>query len=215
MWLKELRELIYPSVSICLVCNGKEIYPGLPGCEECLMSLGLRFRKLNTSYPAYALAPYSGRLKELLNQVKYHNNYQLALTFGEIMGLAAKEEPDLKKIDFLLPVPLYHQRQKQRGFNQALALAQGIAQVWYRPIFHGFYRVKDTVPLSNLTPKERRENLKDAFIIKDFSMLKAKHFLIIDDIFTTGITFKTIATFIKQYHGNPAGLFMTQSSMDF
>lgn len=211
MWIKEFSNLLYPPVSLCPICQVRSKSRDLPGCLDCLLSLGLTYRPLKTGFPAYALATYDGRIKELLNQIKYQNDYQLAVTFGQLMGLAVRELAIMQKVDYLLPVPLHFSRQRKRGFNQALAFAEGIVKVWRRPIFNKVFRVKDTLPQSGLSPSERRRNLNNAFVISKAEHARAKHLLVIDDIFTTGITFSSLANLICKYQGHPMGLFLAQS----
>ena len=51
-------------------------------------------------------------------------------------------------------------------------------------------RKKDTPPLRGLTPAEREAKLADAFAVADgkTSKIAGKRVLLIDDIYTTGIT---------------------------
>ncbi len=65
--------------------------------------------------------------------------------------------------DLIVPVPLHPKRLKQRGFNQALLLARAFPEV---PLGReAVVRVRHTVPQVELKPKERRDNVKDAFAV--------------------------------------------------
>ena len=78
MWIKEFSNLLYP-LCLCPICQVRS------KSRICLVVrlfivLGLTYRPLKTGFPAYALATYDGRIKELLNQIEYQNDYQLAVT---------------------------------------------------------------------------------------------------------------------------------------
>lgn len=211
MWLKALVELIFPAPVVCHLCQLKIVDEGLPACKHCLDSLNLSFQQLKLlKYQGFTLSVYRGRIKQILNEVKYHNNYGAAVIMGEILGLAAKEQTCLQCIDYLAPVPLHINRIKQRGFNQTEAFAKGMKHVWRRPVIE-VIRQKNTVPQSDLTAKERVKNMKNAFLISNPEKIKGKHILIIDDIFTTGATFNALADLMSYYQASPIGLFLTQS----
>ena len=63
---------------------------------------------------------------------------------------------------------------------------------------HIIKRIKNTKPQYKLTKKEREENLKDAFeLVAGFEMFKDKNILILDDIFTTGVTLREMVKLFK------------------
>ena len=68
----------------------------------------------------------------------------------------------VRAADLIAPVPLHPQRLKQRGFNQALLLAQAFPEA--RLERELLTRVQDTKPQTTCrNPKERRDNVKGAF----------------------------------------------------
>jgi len=97
------------------------------------------------------------------------------------VGMALVAEAEV-----LLPVPLFSKRLKERGFNQALELARGFPEKTVD--FESLIRFKNTRPQVELTGKERRENVKDAFKVTRPAELKSKNILLIDDLYTTGST---------------------------
>jgi len=91
--------------------------------------------------------------------------------------------------DIILPVPLYKQKEKERGFNQATLLCQYISKEMNIPFnIHTLIRVKNTKVMHSLTKKERQENVADAFKVVDNGVIMEKDIVLIDDIFTTGAT---------------------------
>jgi hypothetical protein len=54
-------------------------------------------------------------------------------------------------------------------------------------------RLRETGSQAGLTPRQRRLNVRGAFSVNDPSEVKARHILLIDDIFTTGATARSAA----------------------
>ena len=60
------------------------------------------------------------------------------------------------------------------------------------------YKIKDTVPQSSLNKKQREENAKGVYSMKNNSKIYNKKILIIDDIYTTGNTVNECAKVLIQ-----------------
>ena len=57
-------------------------------------------------------------------------------------------------------------------------------------------RVKNTAPQKQMDAHRRRQNLKNAFFLRE-SVVELKCVVIIDDIYTTGSTMDALATLLK------------------
>jgi ComF family protein len=102
----------------------------------------------------------------------------------------------MEAADLVVPVPLHPQRLKQRGFNQALLLAQAFPEVHLERQL--ITRVRHTPPQTGLNPKERRDNVKGAFAVPRPHLAQGKNVLLIDDVFTTGATVRECARVLRQ-----------------
>jgi ComF family protein len=98
--------------------------------------------------------------------------------------------------DLIIPVPLHPRRLRQRGFNQALLLAQAFPGV---PLGREtLVRVRHTVPQVDLKPKERRDNVKGAFAVPEAAQVQGANVLLIDDLYTTGSTVRECAKVLRR-----------------
>ena len=95
--------------------------------------------------------------------------------------------------DLLIPVPVSADRLEKRGYNQAFILAREISRLTGIPVREDILRrVTDTLPMKNMAPAERQNNLKRAFQAfgNDVSL---NSIMLIDDIYTTGATIDACA----------------------
>jgi len=92
-------------------------------------------------------------------------------------------------VDIIIPVPLFPEKQKKRGFNQASVLAKELARQKDIELIEGqLIKVKRTLPQTSLEASDRRKNLKGAFEVVHDQRIKGKTVLLVDDVYTTGST---------------------------
>lgn len=128
----------------------------------------------------------------LVYNIKYHDAPELARLMGRMM--AEEYDSFFDGITCLLPVPLTRQRQRQRGYNQSVEIAKGIADVTHLPIERqALRRVSFQGSQTQKGKWERNENVEGAFELLDGSRVEGQHVLIIDDVMTTGATITACA----------------------
>jgi ComF family protein len=95
-----------------------------------------------------------------------------------------------------LPIPLHRLKERERGYNQALCLCQGIARATGirlgPPLLR---RDKYTVSQIQLSLEERKANVGDAFKVQPqhAEHVKEKTIVLVDDVITTGSTINACA----------------------
>ncbi len=147
-----------------------------------------------------AVGIYSGALKEHIQELKYHYNRQLGVTLGQMMGFVAERRRWIPPGAYLLAVPLHVDRLRQRGYNQAELLLQGMKGFVGAPILgpDTVIRKAATGASSNLGPRERRANLRGVFQVPRPGQIANKVLCVIDDIYTTGATLDELAHTLLQ-----------------
>ena len=103
-------------------------------------------------------------------------------------------------------MPLFPAKERQRGFNQAVLLADVALRElkrsrpeWKLRAAHGVIRrVKDTQSQFELTPRGRRKNLQGAFAVSETADLAGREVLLVDDIYTTGATARACAAVLRR-----------------
>jgi ComF family protein len=98
----------------------------------------------------------------------------------------------------LVPVPLYHRRHRERGFNQAKELAEGLAAKRKLQVLDCLYRYRETPSQTGLKRNARWDNMNGAFLLKPRFDVRGRNLLLIDDVFTTGATTNACARALAQ-----------------
>lgn len=144
-----------------------------------------------------ALWRNEGIVSECIYRFKFENQRNYGDMIGYLMVEALKEWIIKMNPQVLIPVPLYKTRRRERGYNQALLLANRIGSLLNIPVREYVLRIKKTTAQKHLGKIERRRNINKAFRVVD-GMPKVKRVLIVDDIFTSGSTINELAKILKQ-----------------
>lgn len=147
---------------------------------------------------ALALFSYNDPLvREALHALKYSGEKSVAALFGALIADHLKEELSghmllSEKMPLLVPVPVTFGRHIERSYNQTELIAREVAArlpehvehapgVLARTAFHGSQALAPT-------RRERSENVRGVFSVKDQNTVRGRDVILLDDIITTGAT---------------------------
>jgi len=194
---------------LCPACQAKIPYNHPPFCARCSRHLK-NFSKeglcpdCQKRIPDFDLAwgftLYDPPLPQLIQDFKFRNKTALRKTFSTIsQTFLARYRLRLRGYDGLIPMPLTPVRLRERGYNQALLLAESLSQVTGIPCLTDILsREKNAPQQSTLGEKERWTNVKGAFKINSRSSVKDKEYIVVDDLLTTGATASEVAKTLKK-----------------
>jgi ComF family protein len=117
---------------------------------------------------------------------------------------------NMKRTDYLLAVPLHKVKQRQRQFNQAHLLAEGLARTFSKPLMDSLLiKARSTPAQVSLSQRERLKNILGTFKVnlKPLPILKGKTILLIDDVFTTGATANECARLLREAGAKQVDIF--------
>lgn len=133
-------------------------------------------------------------LQTLIHQFKYKSNKGLGVYLGKQMAYSLKNSARFSSIDIIAPLPLFADKEKKRGYNQAALLCEGMASVLNIPVLpNAITRVRYTETQTHKTRMERWQNVEAVFVVKLQEQLTGKNILLVDDVITTGATMEACA----------------------
>jgi ComF family protein len=191
-------------------------------CGEALDLDGLRFTRqlegedvlchlCRMTPPAFECAAawgvYTDGMREAIQLLKYERVEAVARPLGELLarviqGMATK---GMGRELVVIAVPLSGNKQRQRGYNQSVLLAQAAVKFlkrregWRLEQAHtAMIRVRKTESQFGLSPHARRRNLRGAFVVRDPAAVSGREVLLLDDIYTTGATARECSRMLRQ-----------------
>ena len=141
-------------------------------------------------------------IQHLLHQLKYKGHKEAGYFLGRMMGHALQSAARFDGIDTLVPLPLFAEREKKRGYNQSAVLCTGIADILQLPVeAHAVHRLSATETQTHKTRIERWGNMKSKFELVNPAAIAGKHVLLVDDVITTGATLEACGHALLQTEG--------------
>ena len=218
--LDTLLELFYPSncvgcgqpqdVGVLLCEQCKETSPRVqaPFCRRCSRPFeGIIVGEFSCPNcedrpPAFdcVVSTYQakGVLRELIHRFKYGRQFYLRRVLTDFLVEAMQDvRIQGNPADYLVPVPLHPTRFRERGFNQADALAETLSQRTQLPILRCLERRRYTNTQTRYDRQERMQNLRNAFSLRKNSDVREKHLVLLDDVLTTGSTLHECALVLR------------------
>jgi ComF family protein len=138
-------------------------------------------------------------IRDVLHRLKYNREMWLARVLAKIQH-EGFDDPRLAGIGFdaLVPVPLHPRRQRERQFNQAAILAEHLSRSSKIPVREFLRRSRYTGTQTRLDRKARRQNLRDAFLLRQDADVTDLDLLLVDDVLTTGSTLDACAAILLE-----------------
>lgn len=216
IWCGSLSDFLFPRYCTC--CAGRLALGEEFICSNCLTLMPFthhksfidnpmaeRFRGLvpvqkATSYFLYVKSsPYA----QILFDLKYRNRPEIGFFMGRNMARSLIRTDFFNDIDIIIPVPLSRQKERQRGYNQSLWIARGIADITGIPIDEkSVLRIISNPSQTTLSHTERLTNVANIFRLEHPDKMAGRHILLVDDVITTGATLLSCAEAITRQQDN-------------
>jgi len=144
-----------------------------------------------------AVGSYRGGMKKFIQVLKYQKKLAMLPAIHTLLDKALPKK-DFAGIDYVIPVPLHSKKLQDRGFNQAEKIFHPWANACQLIWLDALIRCRDTKPQYKMTVAERRSNMRGAFSLREDLKVREKKVLLVDDIFTTGVTMQECAMVLKK-----------------
>lgn len=201
---KYILEMIYPDS--CVFCRGpvERDSPEEHICKECLANVSprkfdesLKSPEGGERFAVRGLGVYDYEdIRESIFRFKYDGFTGYGRIFGEMMAGFVKGN-GLRAIlgaDLIVPVPMWKEKERKRGFNQAALMAESFSELTGIPYCDSaIERIRETAPQMSLSGRDRSANISSAFKVTGKISVAGKRVLLLDDIYTTGSTVRECA----------------------
>ena len=194
--------LLFPN--LCNAC-GLSLYPTEKViCTHCLYDLPYTDFHLHSdnlvAKQLWARLPFEAamamlyfkkgtKVQQLIHNLKYNGKTEVGHHLGNLLGEKLALSANYKAIDYIIPVPLHPKKERTRGYNQSVCIADGIAEVLAVPVHKTLLvRKKITETQTRKSRFIRYENMLSVFELLEPKQLINKHVLLVDDVITTGAT---------------------------
>jgi ComF family protein len=143
-----------------------------------------------------------GMVQELIHNLKYKGHEEIGTALGNWYVEDLKEVPFEIPFDVVIPVPLHKRKFKERGYNQITTFGKAIAEGFDIPFNENLLLRK--VYSKTQSKKDllgRSENIENIFDVEFTETNYNKHFLLVDDVLTTGATIEACSRALLKIPG--------------
>ncbi len=209
--LRDLLYLFYPTY--CAACNDALHSNERLLCTSCRHELPLgNFHNVNAkkiekvfygrvkieNAASLFVFEKNGLVQNLIHNLKYKGREEIGEELGKWLGETLIQDPNYQTIDAVIPVPLHKKRLRERGYNQVEKFGIEIAKKLNAEYIDAVLQKKRyNTKQSKRSRDSRWINTSETFDIKNESLLKEKHILLVDDIVTTGATLEACIHALK------------------
>lgn len=168
------------TLSTCQLC-GVDAQAIHSVCQDCWNNLPWYKQNIQRQEMDISVAcHYAYPIDRIIQKFKYEQQLHYQTLLAGIL-----KEVRLPKVQAIVPMPISNERLVERGFNQALVLAQILAKDLNIPVWQPISR-SNQYSQKGLNRLERLENIDTQFKINELSKIKYRRVLILDDVVTTG-----------------------------
>ncbi|MBK5256893.1 MAG: ComF family protein [Vicinamibacteria bacterium] len=141
-----------------------------------------------------SLGSYAGPLRDCVVALKYQGRHRTADRLALRLLRIDRCREILESADLIIGVPLYKDRLRRRGFNQADLLAKALTKSRPGIVSKCLVRTRNTRSQTDLGARERRRNVLNAFSVRHDLALRNATVVLVDDVTTTGATLRECAS---------------------
>jgi len=130
-----------------------------------------------------------GIVQELIHALKYRGHEEIGTVLGEWYAVHLLELEWVARVDYIIPVPLHRKKLRKRGYNQVTTFSKALSDKLKIPLLEDLLVRKIDSETQSRKSFLKRTEINEAFFDAHFDQsLHNRHFLLVDDVLTTGAT---------------------------
>lgn len=150
-------------------------------------------RRIDFADSCFSPLAYREPVPEAIQRYKFGRVRALGKPFAQLMAQCLKDRLDAEA-DLICWAPLSKRRLRERGFDQARLLAEGVGQLCAIPVRPLLKKVRDTRPQAELEEESARQaNARGVYAMLSEVDLTGKRVVLVDDVVTSGATLSECA----------------------
>ena len=150
---------------------------------------------------------YEGQVRKLILDYKFNEKSYLYKTFVNFLLKNEKIFENIKKYDKIIPVPISKKRNKERGYNQSMLIAEEIANKTNLELVNNcLIKTKNIIEQSKLNKEDRLQNIQGVYSLQNERLITKQKILLVDDIYTTGSTVNECCKILQQANPKTIGV---------
>lgn len=164
-----------------------------------------RCQKTPPSYDySHCIFTYSSPIDVWIRDLKDNRNITWANVFAQYLKSHANEQ--LTQCEHICIIPSKPRKLFQRGFNPTQLITEKLKSNFKARFYYDFFELHKAKEQRNLSAKQRKINLKQSLHLKDKKLKISGHWLILEDVITTGATAERAASLLKKQGANKVGV---------
>lgn len=205
--LKYLINLLFPK--LCSGCNALLLQNEKNICSDCIHHLPYTQHHIldnnDTTKKFYGIIPiefsasmlyfhHKGIVQNLIHNLKYRNHQEIGTILGKWYAKDLESVAKIKTVSEIIPVPLHKKRLEERGYNQVTTFCEALSSELKIPYNSDLlYRNRYSKTQTKKDKESRKEVSNALFDVKFTESDYNKHFLLVDDVMTSGATLEACA----------------------
>lgn len=218
---ENIINLFFPKV--CVGCNSLLLSSENVICTHCRHQIPITNHHLNPENEAFqkfygklplefaiTLVYYhkKGIVQQLIHNLKYKGHEEVGNAIGDWFSEDLKTIPTIQTVDEIIPVPLHPRKKKERGYNQVITFGKSLSENLQIPMNESILHRKI------YSKTQTKKTLLGRIEVNDQSLFDVtysekdtnKHFLLIDDVLTTGSTLEACGKALLKIPGTKVSI---------
>jgi len=218
---ENIINLFFPKV--CVGCNSLLLFSENVICTRCRHQIPITNHHLNPENEAFqkfygklpigfavTLVYYhkKGIVQQLIHNLKYKGHEEVGTAIGDWFSEDLKTIPTIQTVDEIIPVPLHPRKKKERGYNQVITFGKSLSENLQIPMNESILHRKI------YSKTQTKKTLLGRIEVNDQSLFDVtysekdtnKHFLLIDDVLTTGSTLEACGKALLKIPGTKVSI---------